>query len=178
MNLADRILVMDRGRIADIGPRAEIMGRVANNHRRLRVPINGGAVQDLTDWVHRQFVRDGDEVFRDRATTIATELFMFAKDNGPENEDRFLSFEFKFVDDTNCSITMSEACATEIETKIHRVRETVQMSVPDLNSLQNDERSLATVMQLAERFEHRSDEVFSAYFAEITQDHPNVERVA
>ncbi|MEM7440271.1 MAG: ATP-binding cassette domain-containing protein [Pseudomonadota bacterium] len=177
VNLSDRIIVMGGGRIADVGPRAEILGRVANSHRRLRLPISGGAGQDLLDWVHRQFVRDGDEEFKARATTVATELYMFAKENGPNATDRLLSFEFNFVDDTTCSITLSEAADMELQAKIHKVKGVVEMSLPDVSGLQNDEKSLATVMQLSDVFEHRSEEEFSAFFARITHAIPERARV-
>ncbi|MEM8774503.1 MAG: ATP-binding cassette domain-containing protein [Pseudomonadota bacterium] len=178
VNLADRIVIMENGRVADMGPRAEIMARVANGHRRLRLPVSGGAIQDLTDWVNRQFVRDGDETFKLQASTVATELYQFAKDNGPQTQDRILSFEFKFIDDVTCAITLSEPRESPVEAKIHKVKEVVEMPAPDLGKLKNDEQSLATVMRLAELFEHRCEEDYSAFHARITHAAPQDARVS
>ena len=172
VNLADRIVVLEDGRIADIGPRADILGRAASAHRRIRLPISGGALQDLCDWVNRQFVRLGDEEFRTRAATIATELYSFARDNGPEAKDRHLNFEFKYLDSQTCTITLSEHRRIEIEAKVHKVRKMVEMSLPDLDGLGTDERSLATVMQLTNDFQHKSAEDYTALFASISPEMP------
>ncbi len=172
VNLADRIIVLERGRVVDMGPRAEIMGRVANSHRRLRLPISGGALQDLTDWVARQFVRDGDEDLKLRATTIATELYLFVSKNGPDDRDRFLSLNFKFINDNSCSITITEPRDCEVEGKIDKVKDIVVTSLDSAKTLKGDERSLATVVQLSEHLEHQSDENFTALCAQIVRDPP------
>jgi len=172
VNLADRIIVLERGRIVDMGPRAEIMGRVANSHRRLRLPISGGALQDLTDWVARQFVRDGDEDLKMRTTTIATELYLFISKNGPEDRDRFLSLSFKFINDNSCSITITEPRDCDIQGKVEKVKEIVVTSLDGAKALKGDERSLATVVQLSEHLEHQSDENFTALCAQIVRDPP------
>ncbi len=176
-NLADKVLVMDAGRMVEFGDRAKVLGRLANGHRQLRLPISGGALQDLRDWVARQFVRDGDESFKNIAETVATELYIFARDNGPDAGDRFLFFEFKFLDDENCSITLTEPRQTQLEAKVDKVREVVELSLPQVSQLGTDEQSLATVIQLSEQFEHRSDEETSAFFARITHGSPAEARV-
>jgi len=176
-NLADKVLVMDAGRMVEFGDRAKVLGRLANGHRQLRLPISGGALQDLRDWVARQFVRDGDGSFKNIAETVATELYIFARDNGPDAGDRFLFFEFKFMDDENCSITLTEPRQTQLEAKVDKVREVVELSLPQVSQLGTDEQSLATVIQLSEQFEHRSDEETSAFFARITHGSPAEARV-
>ncbi|MEO0922399.1 MAG: ATP-binding cassette domain-containing protein [Pseudomonadota bacterium] len=178
VNLADRIIILENGRIADIGPRAEIMSRVANGHRRIRVPVSGGAIQDLTDWVNRQFVREGDDTFKLQASTVASELYQFARKNGPISPDRLLSFEFKFIDDITCAITLSEQRESPVEAKIHKVKKIVEMSAPDYEKLRGDEQSLATVMKLASVFEHRCEEDFSAFHARITHTNPQEARAS
>lgn len=170
VNLADRIIVLDRGKIVDMGPRAEIMGRVANAHRRLRLPISGGALQDLTDWVARQFVRDGDEDLKMRAATIATELYLFLSQNGPDDADRFLSLEFKFINDNSCSITISEPRTCDIEETVTKVANVVSVSRNDAAALNGDEKSLATVLQLSENLDHQSEEDFTALCALIVRE--------
>ena len=172
VNLADRIIVLERGRIVDMGPRAEIMGRVANSHRRLRLPISGGALQDLTDWVARQFVRDGDEDLKSRATTVATELYLFVSQNGPDDKDRFLSLAFKFINDNSFSITITEPRHCDIDKKIETVKSVVANSLNEATGLKKDERSLATVVQLSAELQHQSDDDFTALCAHIVRNAP------
>ncbi len=176
-NLADRALVLEQGRVVDSGPRAEILGRLANSHRRIRLPVTSAALQDLNDWVQNQFVRDGDEDFKRRVTVIASELFAFAAENGPTDPRRMLFFEFRFIDDVTCSITMSEENKARLEAKVHKVRQLVEMSQAGESTLSADEHSLATVMQLADTFEHRVHEGRQAYFARIVNDAPPIEKV-
>ncbi|MEM6465210.1 MAG: ATP-binding cassette domain-containing protein, partial [Pseudomonadota bacterium] len=177
VNLADQVLVLERGRPIEYGLRADILGRMANGHRRLKVPISGGALQDLSDWVARQFVRDGDDGFSQRATVVATELYNFAKKNGPDSPERLLGFEFRFIDDHTCSITLSEARKTQLEAKIHKVKEHVNMQQVAEGELPEDEASLATVFQIADTVAHSNKEGTSALCARITHNLPTPEAV-
>lgn len=177
IGLADQVLVMEDGKVIDKGPRAEIMGRLANSHRRLRIPVSGSALQDLNDWVARQFVRDGDEDFKARTTIVATELYNFACENGPDNTDRFLNFEFSFEDDHTCSVTLSEARRMELEAKVHKVRKVACMTLPETSELKQDEMSLMTVFKIADRVEHREEDERSAIFAEIVQSETEAKRL-
>ncbi|MEM9855680.1 MAG: ATP-binding cassette domain-containing protein, partial [Pseudomonadota bacterium] len=167
VNLADRAAVLERGRMIEFGPRAEIVGRMANSHRRLKLAATRTDVNDLIDWVQGQFVRDGDEDFRRRAAVIACEMFNFARTNGPIEDDRYLSFEFQFVDDTTCSITITEPRKSKLEKKVHKVRGLLRDNSEE--EMPGDEASLATVIKLSERFEHRSKGDESAFFAEIAE---------
>ncbi len=167
VHLCDRIIVMEDGKVVDMGQRSEVLGRMASAYRRLRLPISGGSIQDLSDWIARQFTREGDSEFRERATTVATELFAFGRDNGPDTSERMINFEFEFIDDVTCSIMMSEPRHLQIDAKVSKVQERVQMSLPNLDGLNRDERSLAAVMQIAEKCEHRAEEDLSAVLATI-----------
>ncbi|MCA8884483.1 MAG: ATP-binding cassette domain-containing protein [Rhodobacteraceae bacterium] len=172
VSLADKVAVMQDGRIIEFGDRREIMGRMANSHRRIRVPIHPASVQDLMDWVARQFVRDGDEAFRQRASVITRELYNFACDNGPKDPERRLSFEFTFIDDATCSITLAEPFRLKLERKISKIREIATQPNPILEGLPVDEASLATVIRLSDHFEHRASEKQSAYVARLVQTEP------
>jgi PrtD family type I secretion system ABC transporter len=168
VNLADQVAVMERGRIIDYGPRAKILGRMTDGHRRIRLGVADGAIQDLHDYVARQFVRDGDGDFRQRAIRVSQELYRFAVANGPKTLDRSLHFVFSFVDDDTCAITVSEYRSTKLEAKIRKVREATNGSVEITEVLSEDELSLATVMELSESVQHKSDQGESALCARIT----------
>lgn len=168
VNLADQVAVMDRGRIIDFGPRSQILGRMTDGHRRIRLGTNDGALQDLNDYVARQFVRDGDQDFRQRASRVATELYKFAVSNGPKSTDRSLHFAFKFLDDDTCSITVSEYRSTKLEAKIKKVRDATRAGQDGEILLSDDEMSLAAVMKLSDSLQHKSDQGESALCARIT----------
>ncbi len=176
VNLADKVIVLEQGRVLDYGPRAEILGRMANSHRRLRLPIAGSVSQDLSDWVARQFVRSGDEDFSNRANVIANEMYNFARENGPKSPERMLHMEFKFIDDNTCSITLSEPRKAQFEAKISKVRKAVELSMPNISDdLSSDEQSLAMVMKLSDRFEHQARPEQTSLFARIIQNTPSPE---
>ena len=122
--------------------------------------------------VARQFVRDGDEAFRQRASVITRELYNFACDNGPKDPERRLSFEFTFIDDATCSITLAEPFRLKLERKISKIREIATQPNPILEGLPVDEASLATVIRLSDHFEHRASEKQSAYVARLVQTEP------
>lgn len=170
VNLADRILVMEAGRMIEYGPRAEIMRRMTNSHRRIRVPVNQAATQDLLDWVARQFSRSADGVFCKRAQVIAIELYNFARQNGPDDLDRRLLFEFTFVDDITCTLMMHDALGGQIERKISKVRKMTETSEAGDALMTKDEASIATVIRIADYFEHRTGTDKCAYFAKLIQE--------
>ena len=166
VNLADRAAVLERGKLVHYGPRAEILGRLANSHRRLKLAATRNDVQNLIDWVNSQFLRDGDEEFKRRAAVVACEMFNFARTNGPIEDDRFLGFEFRFENDTSYSITISEPRNSKHEKKVSKVRAGVKEGTD--KDMSNEEASLARVIKLSERFEHSSRENESEFFAELT----------
>ncbi|MEM9107288.1 MAG: ATP-binding cassette domain-containing protein, partial [Pseudomonadota bacterium] len=168
VQLADKVAVMEQGRLIDFGPKAEILGKMTDNHRRIRVGVQDGALQDLCDYVARQFVRGGDEELRQRAIKVATELFNFAKGNGTQTADRSLHFAFKFIDDDTCSITLSEYRSTKLEAKIKKVRDASKDALPTAEILSEDELSLAQVMKLSDSLQHKSDQGETALCARIT----------
>lgn len=172
--LADKVAVMQDGRIIEFGDRREIMSRMTDSHRRIRLPIHAASLPDLMDWVARQFRRDGDVEFRQRAATVARELYNFARDNGPKDPDRRLNFEFTFIDDITCSITLTERCRLKLERKISKIREIAAQTNPMLEGLPEDEQSLAKVIRLSDHFEHRANEKQSAYVARLVQTEPPV----
>ena len=174
VNLADQVAIMERGRVIDFGPRAKILGRMTDGHRRIRLGTNDGATSDLKDYVARQFVREGDSEFRQRAANVAVELYNFAIANGPKTADRSLHFAFNFIDDDTCSITVSEYRSTKLEAKIKKVREATKEGRDAQHSLSEDELSLATVIMLSDSLQHNSDQGESALCARITH-HPDPE---
>ena len=168
VQIADKVAVMELGRLIDFGDRKDILGKMTDGHRKFRVGVQDGALEDLCDYVARQFVRGGDDELRQRAIKVATELFNFAKGNGAQTADRSLHFAFKFIDDDTCTITLSEYRSTKLEAKIKKVRDASKDALPASELLTDDEISLAQVMQLSDSLQHKSDQGETALCARIT----------
>ena len=168
VQLADKVAVLETGRLIDFGPRQDVLGKMTEAHRRIRIGLQDGALDDLCDYVGRQFVREGDSDFRNRAIKIATELYNFAKASGPQSQERSLHFEFKFIDDDSCSITLSEYRSTKLEAKIKKARDATNQTLAETEILTDDEQSLAEVMKLSDSLQHKSDQGETALCAKIT----------
>ena len=60
LSLADKVMQLEHGRIADFGPKSEVLGRLGMCGRRIELPILDTSAGDLRDWVASQFTRAGD----------------------------------------------------------------------------------------------------------------------
>ncbi len=168
MGLADKVLVLDNGRASDFGSRSEVLGRMGTGRRRIELPLRPESLQDLSDWVAAQFSRAGDEPFSQRARLIATELFSAAIADGKPKGSRRAQFEFKFLDDSRCEITLSENNPTEAEKKLKKVAACLRAPQADLSGLEPDERALALVSQISDRMEVRNVDGRSHFFAAVS----------
>jgi ABC-type protease/lipase transport system fused ATPase/permease subunit len=168
MGLADKVLVMDGGKCADFGPRAEVLGRMGSGRRRIKLPLRPDSLQDLSDWVSAQFSRAGDAAFCQRAQVVAAELFAAALANGPDKEARHAVFEFTFVDDTRCEITLSEDHPTAAGKKVQKVEGLLAQPQADLSSLPVDEMALALIAQLSDRMSVCNIEGRAMFFAALS----------
>ncbi|MGR3490883.1 MAG: ATP-binding cassette domain-containing protein [Shimia sp.] len=151
--LADTALVLDRGKVVAYGPRAEVVGQLAQSHRRFQVDPMSVDRQDILDWVRGQFVRDGDDDFRHRAGVVACELLAAARATGQDGAKRMAEFGFAFVDDQSCSITLTEVGAPDIAAKIDMARDYVARDAGTTEDLGADVNALATVVRLSDRLE-------------------------
>ncbi len=150
MGLADKVLHMDNGKMSDFGPRADVLARFNVGIRRLELPMLPQSQQDLTDWVGRQFVRSGDDAYREKAVLIAAETFNVALANSTSTKPRKGVFEFKFIDDTNCTLSLVESHATLAEQKFAKVEKLMRKPDTNIAELPRDELSLAMLDQLTQ----------------------------
>ncbi|MFM2355725.1 MAG: hypothetical protein RLZZ528_1461 [Pseudomonadota bacterium] len=168
VGLADRIIVLDRGRVADSGPRREVMERLDRGTRKLHLPASLQSADDLADWLRTQFRRAEDADLRERTVASARDLFAFAIANGPSSRNRKLTFEFRFLEDTTCELRLSEPRGTRLQAKIDSVRKTLRNPTASPESLPPDEAALANVIGLSERFEFRSAAQSSVFVSTLT----------
>lgn len=167
ISLADKVLVMDRGKVSDFGPRREVLERMEGGQRQVRLPVSIGAEDDLADWISTQFRRDEDNDLQSKSIRAGRELFNFARANGPLSANRMLTVQFQFVDDLNCIITLTEPRRTQLKAKIDGVRNRLRDTARPPTDFAPDELALVEVLQLAEAFDFSSAEKNSTFIARL-----------
>ena len=153
MGLADYVLALEHGRMADFGPRAEVLGRMSGGRRRIDVPLRQDSLQDLTDWLGAQFTRSNDAPLSSRAELIATELFNLTCASGPRDLPRTATFAFRFLSEQSCELTATENRTTEAGAKIEKVTRLLRLPNADVGNLPGDEAALAVISQISDSFE-------------------------
>jgi len=88
IGLADKVLLLDQGRMADFGSRSEVLARMNDGKQRITLPLQAASLLDLTDWIVAQFVRHSDKEFCQNAVMVANEMFNVANINGPQDKKR------------------------------------------------------------------------------------------
>ncbi|MGV6812133.1 MAG: ATP-binding cassette domain-containing protein [Brevirhabdus sp.] len=172
LGLADKVLVLDHGKVSDFGPRAEVLARFSVGRRRIELPLNQNSLQDLADWVSAQFTRTGDDALRQKSVLVATELFNMACAEEKEGELRVAQLDFTFLDDHRCEITLSEDGQTLIDGKLAKVESLIRHPHVPMVDLSSDEVALAMVAQVADAFDVRNDAGRAIYFAALSDANP------
>lgn len=171
MGLADKVLHLAHGRVTDFGNRAEVLARFNVGVRRMEFALKLSSAQDLADWVRGQFVRTGDDAFRERAVLIASEMFNVALANGPNDKPRQAAFEFKFQNDSNCTISLADGEQTLAEQKVQKVVDLLSRPDTNIAALPKDEVSIAMLHQLTAGFDIRNVEggsIFQMAVSDVT----------
>jgi ABC-type multidrug transport system ATPase subunit len=163
--LADHVLQLDHGRVADFGPKAEVLGRLGMGGRRIELPILESSLPDLKDWLGSQFTRAGDQAFRHRAQIIGEELLKIACAECPADTLSFAEFAFGFLDQARCEVTMTKPMGQDLGHGVGAVRSNQSTAQGNLVHLTQDEVRLARVSQLAETLEVSSIDEQTRYRA-------------
>ncbi|SLN21922.1 Type I secretion system ATP-binding protein PrsD [Pseudoruegeria aquimaris] len=167
IGLADMVAVLDRGRLADFGPRSQVLGRQAEGRRTIRLPLRETSLQDLADWITRQFTRAGDAPFAAKAVLLGTEMFQAALLNGPQDVPREARLDFSFQDDTHCTLELREDGPSEAGKRMVEVRAAMAQGAPDDAAFKPQERPLATAERLASRLSVESSDTRTCIRAEL-----------
>lgn len=170
MGLADKVLMLDQGRMADFGPRAEVLGRMSNGKQRLKIPLNAASVQDLNDWIVAQFSRHSDREFCAKAAMVGTELFNAACLNGAVDEQRNAIFTFRFHKEHLCELVLREERHTEAAEKMPKIRSLIEHPEVSMLDLPSDEIALAVVAQMADALKVENVEDASLFSAVLSSD--------
>ncbi|MFY0661700.1 MAG: ATP-binding cassette domain-containing protein [Shimia sp.] len=168
MGLADHVLALDKGRLADFGPRSDVLGRMSSGRRRLEVPILSASLQDVTDWVGAQFSRSNDATLSQRAELIASELFNLALEDGPRDTQRTAVFLFRFLNDHRCEISLTENRTTQADKTVQRVAHLMRQPEANMSNLPRDEAAIAMLSQLSEDFDVQNRDGQSVYRAALS----------
>ncbi|MBE1290919.1 MAG: ATP-binding cassette domain-containing protein [Rhodobacteraceae bacterium] len=168
MGLADHILALENGRVADYGPRSDVLGRMSGGRRRLEVPLQTASLQDLADWVCAQFSRGSDADLSKRAELIATELFNLAMASGPQDTPRKCVFQFRFLNARSCEISLTEDRATGAAQKIQKVATLLRQEDANMGSLPKDEAAMAVITQLSDGFDIQNIDGKAMYRAAVS----------
>ena len=150
MGLADKILRLDNGKIADFGNRAEVLQRISSGKQRIEIPLNPHSIQDLHDWISAQFTRSNDTEFCQKATMVGNELFNIAGQNRGKEAASTVVFTFKFIGDNQCELTLIDPDAGMLDAKLKKMRSVIAHPEVDMLDLPPDEIALAVVMQIAD----------------------------
>ena len=167
MALADKVLRLEQGRMVDFGDRSEVLGRMATGQRQITLPLLESSAQDLCDWVKAQFNRADDADFSQRAQIIATELFAAMRLNGPSDKGRLVQVGFSFHDDISCSLTIQEQAQNSAPQKLAHLTRSCETIPFALNNLPDEDKPLATVLQMAEKVEDHSTEEITCLNARL-----------
>ena len=125
------------------------------------------SLEDLRDWIAAQFTRTTDQEFSQKAQIVGSEMFQIARMNGPQDLDRGARFEFTFVDDGLCELSLTEPVASTLEDKKIRVAALVDKRA-DFAGLTDDERAIASVVGLSDRLDIVSNDASTRLSVSLT----------
>jgi len=168
MGLADYVLALENGRVADFGNRPDVLGRMSGGRRRIELPILDASLQDLVDWIGAQFTRAGDAELAGRAEVLASEMFNLALADVETNSIRAASFQFQFLDAKSCEICMIEDRESKASAKIRKVASLLQHPDPDLSLLGDDEAAIASISRMSDAFDVQSGDGRSVFRAALS----------
>ncbi len=170
IGLADKVLAMERGRMADFGPRAEVLSRQHDGNRRITLPLRETSLQDLADWITVQFTRGGDLGFSGKAVLLGSELFQAAFLNGPRDRAREVHIAFKFLDEQNCEMRMVEEGFTAAEEVMVKVNAALDLGEIEETDFDISEKPLVCARKLASRLEVKNGDKHATFFASLCSD--------
>lgn len=118
LQLADKILHLDNGRMSDFGNRRDVMHRLGIGGRQIDIPLLATSAPDARDWVASHFTRATDQEFSQKAQILCSELLQIGCDHTPPDTLLYAKFTFRFMNDTRCQIVMTQPVATDLDEKV------------------------------------------------------------
>lgn len=153
MGLCDQILRLETGRVADYGPRSEVLSRISGGGRQTRLPLRETSLHDLRDWIASQFSRSTDEAFSQKAQLVTMELFRILIANGDSTHPREALVTFTFVNDNEVELSLRDNSASGLEDKMLNLRTRLEAGQTAPHDLNGEERALVAVTEMTDRIE-------------------------
>jgi ABC-type multidrug transport system ATPase subunit len=146
LEMCDRLLVLQGGRVIDTGPADEIRARTSAGWSRFVTERELSSEEALDSWLSSLFRRDGDEGNRRTVCTIANELLAFSCQGVSGLElKQDLRFEFKHFDG-HCILRMIDQAAQISTGVLEKARAEAEEATGRLSPL-------AAVLKAAEELE-------------------------
>ncbi len=177
MGIADKVLFLDQGRMADFGSRSEVLSRMNDGKQRITLPLQPASLLDLTDWVVAQFARHSDKAFCQNAIMVANEMFNVADKNGPQDQNRQVTLVFKFIEEKQCEIILREERPTKAVQKMQKIRSLVTHPEVSMIDLPDDEIGLAVISQITDSFDIQNIEDTSLFAAHLSSKNDKNARI-
>ncbi|MEP3299568.1 MAG: ATP-binding cassette domain-containing protein [Pseudoruegeria sp.] len=95
LDLCDQIVVMEAGRIIDVGPAAEIRDRMSEGWSRFSTECSLDSEDALHLWLRSHFRRKGDEANRRKVCIVASELLALCASHQEGSTPEKIQFDFK-----------------------------------------------------------------------------------
>lgn len=95
LDIADQMVVLQDGQVIDHGPAKEVRGRMETGWARFLGARRLVTEENLCNWVHSHFYRDGDEANRRKVAKIASDMLTFSCQTANPLTPDEVSFTFK-----------------------------------------------------------------------------------
>ena len=167
LSLADKILLLDSGRVRDFGPKGEVIARM--NARRMQIDLERQPTEipRLEDWVTSHFKRDSDTEARSNAAMVATEMFNISLASSREQDEakpiRFILKHRRGM----CTISMHDTCELIASARIDRLRCIADDDMILAPVLEGSDLALLMIMQLSESFDQKPADYGRVMHAEV-----------
>lgn len=182
LSLADKILLLDSGRVRDFGPKGEVIARMNARMMQIDLERNPAEMSRLEDWITGHFKRESDTEARSNAAMVAMEMFNISlASNRAQEETNPIRFVLKHRRGM-CTISMHDTCELIASSRIDRLRRIADDEMMLAPALEGSDLALLMVMQLSESFDQTSADYGRVIQAEVTTpiqdgDEETVEKV-
>ncbi len=95
LDVSDQMVVLQDGQVIDYGPSKEVRGRMETGWARFLGARRLVTEENLCNWIHSHFYRDGDEANRRKVAQVASDLLTFSCQTANPLTPGDVSFTFK-----------------------------------------------------------------------------------
>ena len=167
LSMADKILLLDSGRVRDFGAKGEVIGRMNARVMQIDLEREPAEMPRLEDWITSHFKRDSDAEARSNAAMVATEMFNISlASNRKQDEKKPIRFTLKHRRGM-CAISMHDTCELIASARIDRLRRIAADEMLIAPALEGADLALLMVMQLSETFDQKAADYGRVMQAEV-----------